>query len=62
MNNLLNNHKMNSSGYSDLQLKAIEVSKLLSGLTLTEIRYVLRSIEQNMERKAITNFDSNLFE
>ena len=49
--------KKNSS--DSLQIKALEIAKLLNGLTIREAKDILDFISRSFENNSIVHFDSN---
>ena len=62
MSDLIKNQADSKSNLTELHLKAEEISKHLNGLSVSQIRFIFRIIEQRIETKSFFNSDLSLFE
>lgn len=62
MSDLIKNQADSKSNLTELHLKAEEISKHLNGLSVSQIRFIFRIIEQRLESKSFFNSDLSLFE
>ena len=62
MSDLIKNQADSKSNLTELHLKAEEISKHLNGLSVSQICFIFRIIEQRLNSKSFFNADLSLFE
>ncbi len=62
MLDLMNNQTDSKANLTESHLKAEEISKHLNGLSVSQIRFIFRIIEQRLDSKSFFNADLSLFE
>ena len=62
MSDLKKNETDSKAHLTESHLKAEEISKHLNGLSVSQIRFIFRIVEQRLESKFFFNADLGLFE